>query len=120
MRFLPALESLLDRYEKRPAIVLLAHATTIATNALLGQIGLELPRTALVTTDGFRDVIEIGRQNRSALYDLNVQRPRPLVARADRFTVQNGSTPAATCCRRSTITTSRASARNSAAAITRR
>ncbi len=46
-----------------------------------------MPRTALVTTQGFRDIIEIGRQNRSALYDLNVQRPRPLVARADRFTV---------------------------------
>lgn len=78
---------MLDRYEERPAIALLAHATTIATNALLGQIGLELPRTALVTTLGFRDVIEIGRQNRSALYDLNVQRPAPLVAREDRFTV---------------------------------
>lgn len=65
----------------------MAHATTIGTNALLGQIGLELPRIALVTTRGFRDVIEIGRQNRSALYDLNVQRPRPLVAREDRFTV---------------------------------
>jgi N-methylhydantoinase A len=82
-----ALAGLLERYEERPAIALLAHATTIATNALLGQIGLELPRTALVTTHGFRDVIEIGRQNRSALYDLNVQRPRPLVARRDRFTV---------------------------------
>ena len=78
---------MLARYEERPAIRLLAHATTIATNALLGQIGLELPRTALVTTHGFRDVIELGRQNRSALYDLNVQRPRPLVRREDRFTV---------------------------------
>ena len=42
----------------------------------------------MVTTHGFRDVIEIGRQNRSDVYDLFVQRPRPLVARDDRFTVR--------------------------------
>ena len=65
-----------------------AHSTTIATNALLGQIGLELPRVALVTTHGFRDVIEIGRQNRSEVYNLFVERPRPLVAREDRLTVR--------------------------------
>src|SRR5580692_5438584 len=70
------------------SIEFLAHSTTIATNALLGQLGLELPRVAMVTTHGFRDVIEIGRQNRSEVYDLFVQRPRPLVARDDRFTVR--------------------------------
>ena len=78
---------MLARYESAPAIEFLGHSTTIATNALLGQRGLELPRVALVTTHGFRDVIEIGRQNRSAVYDLFVKRPTPLVARADRFTV---------------------------------
>jgi len=57
------------------------HATTIATNSLLGQVGLELPRTALVTTRGFRDVIEIGRQNRPQLYNLFFSRPRQLVPR---------------------------------------
>ncbi len=82
-----ALESLLAAYPQRPQIELLAHATTIATNALLGQVGLELPRVALVTTRGFRDVIEIGRQNRSEVYNLFVGRRRPLVAREDRFTV---------------------------------
>ncbi|MBV8373880.1 MAG: hydantoinase/oxoprolinase family protein, partial [Candidatus Eremiobacteraeota bacterium] len=44
-----ALASLLAEYEARPEVALLVHSTTIATNALLGQIGLELPRVALVT-----------------------------------------------------------------------
>lgn len=63
------------------------HATTIATNALLGQIGLELPKVALITTKGFRDVIEIGRQRRPELYNFFVQRPKPLVPRRYRFEV---------------------------------
>ncbi len=82
-----ALSALVSRYEEIPSIEFLGHATTIATNALLGQLGLELPRIALVTTHGFRDVIEIGRQNRSEVYNLFVERPRPLVARKDRLTV---------------------------------
>jgi N-methylhydantoinase A len=82
-----ALDELLARGYGSGDVGFLGHSTTIATNALLGQMGLELPRVALVTTHGFRDVIEIGRQNRSAVYDLFVQRPRPLAARADRFTV---------------------------------
>ncbi len=83
-----ALAALVARYDSPPPIEFLGHATTIATNALLGQLGLELPRVALVTTRGFRDVIEIGRQNRSEVYNLFVERPRPLVAREDRFTVR--------------------------------
>lgn len=83
-----ALANLISRYDSSPAIEFLGHATTIATNALLGQMGLELPRVALVTTDGFRDVIEIGRQNRSEVYNLFVERPHPLVARGDRLTVR--------------------------------
>jgi N-methylhydantoinase A len=70
------------------AIDYLAHSTTIATNALLGQMHLELPRIAFVTTAGFRDVIEIGRQNRSEVYNLFVTRPKPLVAREDRLGVR--------------------------------
>lgn len=66
----------------------LAHSTTIATNALLGQMHLELPRVAFVTTAGFRDVIEIGRQNRSEVYNLFVTRPKPLAAREDRLGVR--------------------------------
>ena len=72
-----AIAEILTGYEEPPRIELLAHSTTIATNALLGQMNLELPRVALVTTHGFRDVIEIGRQNRSALYNLFVERSRP-------------------------------------------
>jgi len=76
--------------ERRPdaQIATLAHSTTIATNALLGQVHLKLPRVALITTAGFRDVIEIGRQNRSELYNLFVMRPKPLVARHDRLCVR--------------------------------
>ncbi|HEY1868271.1 MAG TPA: hydantoinase/oxoprolinase family protein, partial [Candidatus Cybelea sp.] len=85
---LQALRSLLNRYETPPEIEFVGHATTIATNALLGQLGLELPRVALVTTEGFRDVIEIGRQNRSEVYNLFVERPTPLVARSDRLLVR--------------------------------
>ena len=54
----------------------IVHGSTVATNALLERKGA---RTALVTTRGFEDVLEIGRQNRSRLYDLFVTRPAPLV-----------------------------------------
>ncbi len=82
---LAALSALAKRGVPLASIERIAHATTIATNALLGQMHLELPRVVFVTTDGFRDVIEIGRQNRSAVYDLFVARPTPLVAREDRI-----------------------------------
>lgn len=52
------------------------HGATVATNALLERTGA---RTALVTTQGFRDVLEIGRQTRSDLYALHPTRPEPLV-----------------------------------------
>jgi len=67
------------------AVGVLAHGTTVATNALLERRGA---RTALVTTEGFRDVLEIGRQNRASLYDLTAHRPPPLVPRDLRFTVR--------------------------------
>jgi N-methylhydantoinase A len=69
----------------RPADVeWFAHGTTVATNALLERRGAQV---ALVTTRGFRDVIEIGRQNRPSLYDLTQDRPAPLVPRTARFTL---------------------------------
>jgi N-methylhydantoinase A len=83
-----AVEEFLSTLPAHAEIVLITHSSTIATNALLGQVNLELPRVALVTTEGFRDVIEIGRQNRSEVYNLFVQRPTPLVARVDRITVR--------------------------------
>ena len=60
----------------------LVHGTTIATNALLERRGA---RTALLTTAGFVDVIEIGRQNRPHLYDLHQVRPDPLTPPDLRF-----------------------------------
>jgi N-methylhydantoinase A len=71
-------------------IAALAHGTTVATNALLERRG---GRVALVTTEGFRDVIEIGRQNRPDLYDLRAARATPLVPRELRFTVAERVTP---------------------------
>jgi N-methylhydantoinase A len=62
----------------------LGHGTTVATNAVLEG---DLPPTALVTTEGFRDVLEIGRQDRPSLYDLDVERPQPFVPRDCRLTV---------------------------------
>ncbi len=62
----------------------IVHGSTVATNALLEG---RWAKTALITTEGFRDVLEIGRQNRPSLYDFNVERPAPLVARALRFEV---------------------------------
>ena len=85
---LEALDALFARHARRPAVEFLSHSTTIATNALLGQMHLELPHVAFVTTHGFRDVIEIGRQNRSEVYNLFVKRPHPLVARGDRIAVR--------------------------------
>ncbi len=60
----------------------IAHGSTVATNALLEGAWA---KTALVTTQGFKDVLEIGRQNRSHLYDLNVDRPVPIIRRDLRF-----------------------------------
>ncbi|MDH5596249.1 MAG: hydantoinase/oxoprolinase family protein, partial [Candidatus Bathyarchaeota archaeon] len=72
----------------------ITHATTIAVNALLGQMGLELPKAALITTRGFRDVLEIGRQRRHELYNLFVQRPRMLIPRKLRYEVNERIGPA--------------------------
>jgi N-methylhydantoinase A len=71
-------------------IATFAHGTTVATNALLERRGV---RTALVTTEGFRDVIEIGRQNRPSLYDLMRDRPSPLVPRDLRYTIRERMGP---------------------------
>jgi N-methylhydantoinase A len=72
------------------AVSALAHGMTVATNALLERRG---SRTALVTTEGFRDVLEIARQNRPSLYDLAQDRPPPLVPRELRFTVRERMGP---------------------------
>jgi N-methylhydantoinase A len=79
---LSALYRFLEGRAGRPTYVV--HASTIGANLFLGQIGLDLPRAALLTTEGFRDVLEIGRQRRAELYNLFYQRPRPLVDRRNR------------------------------------
>ena len=70
-------------------IYMLVHATTLGTNMFLGQEGLHPPKLALITTKGFRDVIEIGRQKRADLYDLFFEKPRPIVPRRDRYEVED-------------------------------
>jgi N-methylhydantoinase A len=60
------------------------HGTTVGTNALLQRRGA---RTALITTRGFEDVLEIGRQARPELYNLNAVKPPPLVPDELRFGV---------------------------------
>jgi N-methylhydantoinase A len=61
------------------------HGSTVATNALLERKGA---RVALITTAGFEDVLEIGRQDRPRLYDFMVDRPAALVPRALRFGIR--------------------------------
>ncbi len=66
-----------------PKIII--HGSTVATNALLERKGA---RTALITTLGFKDVLQIGRQNRASLYDLAI-RPSPSLVPSDlRFEVE--------------------------------
>lgn len=67
-------------------IRIINHATTVATNALLTKKGL--PKAALITNRGFRDVLEIGRQRRAEVYNLNFMRPPPLIPRKYRYTVK--------------------------------
>jgi N-methylhydantoinase A len=62
----------------------LIHGTTLVTNALIERKGA---LTALLTTAGFRDAIEIAREHRYELYDLNLDLPKPLVPRHLRFDV---------------------------------
>jgi N-methylhydantoinase A len=63
---------------------LVIHGTTLATNAVIERKGA---RTALLTTDGFRDVLALGNESRYDQYDLNIELPQPLVPRRWRVTV---------------------------------
>ena len=67
------------------AIERLAHGTTVATNALIQGRGATV---ALITTKGFRDLLEIGRQIRPRMYDLKADDPPPLAPREHRFEVE--------------------------------
>ena len=82
---LAALGTAMERHGVAPADVgLLSHATTIVTNAILEERGA---RAALVTTRGFRDVLELRRSARAELYDLFQDGPSILVPRRRRFEI---------------------------------
>ncbi len=65
-------------------IGVIIHGTTLATNALIERKGA---KTAFITTEGFRDVLETGYEKRFEHYDVNIDKPTPLVARPHRFPV---------------------------------
>lgn len=84
--FMAAVERALQRVQSTgEAVRLLVHATTVATNALIEG---KTARVGMITTRGFRDILEIGRQIRSRLYDVHLTKPRPLVSR--RWSVEVG------------------------------
>jgi N-methylhydantoinase A len=75
----------MERVGSRPgAIGYFGHGTTVGTNALIQHRGVP---TGLITTDGFRDLLEIGRQKRPDLYDLQADKPETLVPRNLRLEV---------------------------------
>jgi N-methylhydantoinase A len=82
---LDGIEAVLARARVRPSdVALLVHGTTLATNALIERKGA---RTALLTTQGVRDVLETGYEKRFEHYDVFLDKPEPLVPRRWRFPV---------------------------------
>lgn len=73
----------------KPSAIDIIHGTTVSTNTVLERRGA---RVALITTHGFEDLIEIGRQARPRLYDLNVRRDPPLVTRHMRWGLRERTT----------------------------
>ena len=65
-------------------VTVFVHGTTLATNAVIERRGA---RTALIATEGFRDVLDIANESRYDQYDLTIEKPRPLVPRRLRLTV---------------------------------
>ena len=66
----------------RNDVTMLVHGTTLVTNAVLES---KLPRASLLTTSGFRDILEIGRHFRPDMYDLQQDKPEPIISRDRRF-----------------------------------
>ena len=64
--------------------VTLVHGSTVATNAVLERKG---PRVGLLATEGFRDLLELQRQDRQSIYDIHFRKPAPLVSREDALEV---------------------------------
>jgi N-methylhydantoinase A len=83
---LEALHKVLREAALAPAdLSIIIHGTTLATNAIIERKGA---KTALLTTEGFRDTIEIRHENRFEQYDVNIDLPPPLVPRRRRFPVR--------------------------------
>jgi N-methylhydantoinase A len=77
--------ALIERFRiAPPQISFVGHGTTLATNMVIERRGVS---TGLITTRGFRDVLEIGRQVRPHLYDYTIRTPAPLIPRERRFEV---------------------------------
>lgn len=70
---------------KHEDIDLIVHGTTVATNAVIMKTYAD---TAFVTTEGMRDLVEIGRFHRKVLYNPYQEKPEPIVARSNRFTIE--------------------------------
>jgi N-methylhydantoinase A len=85
----PIVSGLIERVERlglsKAAIATFAHGTTVGTNALIQRSGRPV---VLLTTRGFRDLLEIGRQIRPHVYDLQLDAPSPLVPRQQRLEVE--------------------------------
>lgn len=76
---------LLQAHHLKPAdVTYIGHGTTVATNIVIERAGA---RTGLLTTRGFRDILELGRQARPSIYDYRFEKPIPLVPRDRRFEV---------------------------------
>src|SRR5689334_17055993 len=86
-----AIDAALARADREPGDVrAFAHGMTVATNALLEG---DVARTALVATDGFTDVVALGRQARADLYRLCAAHPAPLAPPERRFAAHERCTP---------------------------
>lgn len=73
------IQETMDKNQVSPqAVAYLAHGTTVATNATLERKG---SKTGIITTKGFRDLIELARQTRASLYDTQVEKPIPIIFR---------------------------------------
>ena len=77
--FMEAVQWLVREHDvSTEAVGYIAHATTVATNAIIeGKVAA----TGFITTEGFRDMLEIARQIRPELYNLQFEKPKPLVPR---------------------------------------